>query len=347
MSLGPLMIDVMGTELGADDRELLVHPLIGGVILFSRNFESLDQLQTLTRDIHELRSPHLLIAIDQEGGRVQRIRAPLVELPAAHLIGRHYDVDSDSGLDLAEKTGWLMAAELRALGVDFSFAPVLDLDWGLSEVIGDRAFHRNPEVVGLLTQSWIKGMKRAGMASVGKHFPGHGAVTADSHHALPTDRRDYSELLEDILPFERLITAGLNGVMSAHVVYSQLDPLPATFSRYWLHNELRQRLRFNGVIFSDDLSMEGAAVIGDMPERSRKALDAGCDVILLCNDRDAVLQVIESLGEYSSPVSQLRLVRLHGRDAPDRTSLLDSQDFEAALAQIGHLSDQPRFDLDA
>ena len=347
MSLGPLMIDVTGTELSADDRELLAHPLIGGVILFSRNFESLDQLQTLTGDIHELRNPHLLIAIDQEGGRVQRIRAPLIELPAAHLIGRQYDVDTADGQDLAQQTGWLMAAELRGLGVDFSFAPVLDLDWGLSEVIGDRAFHRDPEVVGVLAYSWIKGMKRAGMASVGKHFPGHGAVTADSHQTLPTDRRDYSDLLTDMLPYERLISAGLNGVMSAHVVYAEMDQLPATFSRYWLHNELRQRLRFDGAIFSDDLSMEGAAVIGDIPERSRAALAAGCDVILLCNNRDAVIQVIESLGGYSNPVSQLRLVRLHGREAPDRASLLASQDFSAALQRVRHLSDQPRFNLDA
>ncbi len=314
MTLGPVMLDIEGTALSAEDRELLAHPNVGGVILFSRNYESPQQLRALTSEIHALRQPELVIAVDQEGGRVQRFRTGFTPLPAMHALGHKYDLEQEQALELAERCGWLMAAELRANGVDLSFAPVLDLDYGLSEVIGDRAFHRDPEVVARLAGRFAAGMRHAGMAAVGKHFPGHGGVAADSHHALPEDRRPYADLLDDMRPYERLIEEGLGGVMIAHVVYSRLDRLPAGFSRWWLNNELRIRLRFQGAVFSDDLSMAGAAVAGTPAERAKLALEAGCDVVLVCNDRPAAAAVVEALGDWYEPAGHLRLARLRGRN---------------------------------
>ena len=313
MTLGPVMLDIEGLRLDAEDRELLAHPNVGGVILFSRNFESQQQLRELTAEIHALRSPQLVIAVDQEGGRVQRFRAGFTPLPAMHALGRQYDLDHDSALRLAEDCGWLMAAELRAAGVDLSFAPVLDLDYGLSEVIGDRAFHRDPEAVARLAGRFAAGMRHAGMAPVGKHFPGHGGVVADSHHALPEDRRAYADLMDDMRPYELLIAEGLAGIMVAHVVYSRLDRVPAGFSRWWLGTELRIRLRFQGAVFSDDLSMAGAAFAGSPEKRAALALEAGCDVVLVCNDRPAAIAVVESLGDWYEPAGHLRLTRLRGR----------------------------------
>ncbi|NGP52805.1 beta-N-acetylhexosaminidase [Thioalkalivibrio sp. XN8] len=313
MTLGPVMLDLAGPELTPEERDLLAHPNVGGVILFSRNYQAPEQLQALTAEIHAIRQPELVIAVDQEGGRVQRFREGFTPLPAMHALGHKYDLDPEQGLHLAEHCGWLMAAELRAAGVDLSFAPVLDLDYGLSEVIGDRAFHRDPAVVGRLAGRFAAGMRRAGMAAVGKHFPGHGGVAADSHVALPEDRRPYADLLDDMRPYETLIEQGLGGVMVAHVVYSRLDRLPAGFSRWWLNNELRIRLRFQGAVFSDDLSMAGAAVAGGPAERARLALEAGCDVVLVCNDRASAVQVVESLGDWYEPAGHLRLARLRGR----------------------------------
>ena len=274
MTLGPVMLDIAGAALSAEDRELLAHPLVGGVILFSRNYESPEQLAALTGEIHGVRRPPLLVAVDQEGGRIQRFRTGFTPLPSAHLIGRQYQLDTSFAETVAQACGWLMAAELRAAGVDLSFAPVLDLDYGVSEVIGDRAFHREPAVVARLAARFAAGMRAAGMAATGKHFPGHGAVVADSHVTLPEDRRPYQDLLDDMLPYDSLIREGLAGVMVAHVVYSRLDRLPAGFSRWWLNNELRTRLRFTGAVFSDDLSMAGAAVAGDPGARARLALEA-------------------------------------------------------------------------
>jgi len=334
VTLGPLMLDVEGLELTSEDRELLGHPLVGGVILFSRNFENPEQLAALVKDIHGVRHPPLLVAVDQEGGRVQRFREPFTRLPAAHLIGRQFDLDSASGEALAEQAGWLMAAELRDVGIDLSFAPVLDLDYGVSKVIGDRAFHSHPETVARLAGRYAAGMRQAGMLPVGKHFPGHGAVTLDSHVAMPEDRRAYPDIMDDMLPYERLGHGVLAGVMLAHVIYSALDPHPAGFSRWWVEEELRGRLGFRGATFSDDLSMEGAAVAGSVPDRARAALEAGCDMILVCNDRTGAVGVVDDLGSWAEPASQLRLAGLHGRRGAVPDELRGSAEWRLASAEI-------------
>lgn len=314
MSLGPVMLDLKGLELDPEERELLRHPAVGGVILFARNFERPEQVAALTAAIHEVRDPHLLIAVDQEGGRVQRFQEGFTRLPPAGRFGTLSREHPVSAHRAAHVIGWLMAAELRAVGVDFSFAPVLDLDRGMSRVIGDRAFADRADRVADLAQAWSRGAHEAGMASVGKHFPGHGGVAADSHTELPVDDRPFNAIeLEDLIPFERLIHQGLEAVMPAHVVYPKVDPNPAGFSPFWLRRVLRERLGFQGVIFSDDLDMAAAAVAGSYAERARSALAAGCDVLLVCNNRPATLEVIESLRGHDDPTVHLRCLRMHGR----------------------------------
>jgi beta-N-acetylhexosaminidase len=308
------MVDLEGLALTPQERDLLRHPAVGGVILFARNFQSPQQVVALTGEIHRLRDPHLLIAVDQEGGRVQRFRDGFTRLPPAAWYGRRYQVRPAEARRLCELAGWLMAAELRCVGVDFSFAPVLDLDLQVSQVIGDRAFADRPQVVAELAQSWMRGSHVAGMPAVGKHFPGHGAVRADSHLELPTDERPLAELLmEDLVPFERLIRAGLEAVMPAHILYPQVDDRQAGFSTRWLRDILRNRLGFQGVIFSDDLSMGAAQVAGGYDERARAALAAGCDMVLACNNRLGALAVAEALADYEDPAAHLRMVRMHGR----------------------------------
>lgn len=314
MGLGPVMLDVEGLELSAQERERLRHPQAGGVILFSRNYESAAQLGALVAAIHGLRDPHLLVAVDHEGGRVQRFREGFSRLPAAAAIGVVYDQDPHRARTLAEQAGWLMAAELRATGVDFSFAPVLDLNHGLSGVIGDRAFHSDPQVVTTLAQAWVRGMREAGMAAVGKHFPGHGGVRGDSHLVLPEDNRELRRIASaDLVPFARLAQAGLAGIMPAHVRYTRVDDRPAGFSRYWLQTVLRERLGFDGAVFSDDLSMVGAESIGDYPARAQAALEAGCDMVLVCNHPEQAGAVLEALEGREDPVGRVRLARFHGR----------------------------------
>ena len=318
------------------------------MILFTRNYDTPASLHALCNDIHALRSPPLLIAVDQEGGRVQRFRQGFSMLPPAHLIGRQYDLDTAKGMRLARTSGWLMAAELRALGVDFSFAPVLDLDWGFSQVIGDRAFHRDPETVSRLGQSFAAGMRAAGMAATAKHFPGHGAVAADSHTDLPVDRRAYADIAEDMLPFERAISAGIAAVMTAHVVYADVDHQPATFSRHWIENELRNGLDFSGVVFSDDLAMAAAeAIASDCETRARLALDAGCDAILVCNSRDQAIEIIDALNVVPDPVRQVRLASMHGRPATDREALRAGSDWQKAASFVAHCRDLPELRLQA
>lgn len=347
MTLGPLMIDIGGLELDSEDREILRHPLVGGVILFSRNFESPEQLERLVSEIHDLRTPPLLVATDQEGGRVQRFNGGFTELPAAQQIGRRYDVDPRQAERLSRHCGWLMAAELRAVGVDFSFAPVVDLDWGMSEVVGDRAFHRDPQVVGALANAFMVGMRKAGMVATGKHFPGHGAVAADSHEELPIDRRAYADIAEDMQPYERLVAAGLPGVMAGHVLYPEIDDLPASFSRHWLQEELRERLDFRGVVFSDDLNMAAAAEQGSMSDRCAASLEAGCDMVLICNNRAGVMEVLDAMNEYSSPVSQIRLVRMHGRSMPPWDELRATPQWEKSMNLVTGIHEATRLQLDA
>jgi len=317
MSLGPLMIDVEGQVLSEEERELLAHPLVGGVILFSRNYQSPQQIKALIAEIHRLRHPPLLIAVDHEGGRVQRFRQAFSWLPATSRLGMLYDRNPAEALSQAQQLGWLLATELRAVGVDLAFAPVLDLQ-GVSSVIGDRAFHALPAVVSQLAQRVMLGMQEAGMQAVGKHFPGHGSVEADSHVAIPIDNRGWSEIQKwDLLPFENLIKAGLAAMMTAHVIYPQVDALPASFSHRWLQEILRQSLAFPGAIISDDLSMVGASGLGGAVARAQQALQAGCDMILICNQRSMVIEVVEQLGEYHSPRSVARLRKLYGQLAPN------------------------------
>jgi beta-N-acetylhexosaminidase len=335
MSLGPVMLDIEGLTLSAIERERLQHPLTGGVILFSRNYQSPEQVEALTREIHALRTPQLLIAVDHEGGRVQRFRNGFTGLPAIRHLGGIYDENSKRAKRLAETSGWLMATELRAVGVDFSFAPVLDLDRGISQVIGDRAFHSRPEAVADLAHAYLRGMHHAGMAATGKHFPGHGCVAADSHVAMPVDERELVDILaEDIVPFERMIHFGLEAIMPAHVIFPRVDAQPAGFSRVWLQQILRKQLGFQGVIFSDDLSMEGAKGAGDVVTRARAALSAGCDMVLVCNDPAAADQVLDGLGQHDDPASQLRLVRMHGRENPTRAQLAQDHAYRDAVRAV-------------
>ena len=282
---GPVMLDVAGIELTVEDRERLTHPSVGGVILFARNYASPRQLALLTGAILALRDPQLLIAVDHEGGRVQRFRDGFTELPPMRTLGQRWDHDALGAADEAERCGRVIASELAAHGVDFSFTPVLDLDHGQSSVIGDRAFHRNPGAVAELAGALCRGLRAGGMAAVGKHFPGHGFVTADSHTETQVDDRALA-LLEndDLLPFRALIGDRLEAVMPAHVVYPAIDPRPAGFSDVWLRTILRERMGFDGMIFSDDLSMAGAGFAGDVVARADAALTAGCDMVLVCND---------------------------------------------------------------
>jgi beta-N-acetylhexosaminidase len=347
MTLGPLMIDVQGKSLTEEDRELLAHPLVGGVILFTRNFESVEQLEALVSSIRAARQPPLLVTVDHEGGRVQRFRKGFTVLPPMRAIGREYDLDAQTGRQLARQCGWIMAAELRAVGIDMSFAPCVDLDYGVSSVIGDRAFHRDPRVVAELAIAFMGGMREAGMVATAKHFPGHGAVVPDSHVAMPVDRRPLVDLDDDLYPYRRLIDNGLASVMAAHVVFSDVDGLPAGFSPRWIRDELRGRLGFDGAVFTDDLSMAGAGVVGDMVDRSRAALAAGCDVLSLCNNRQGVLQVIDSLRGSGDPLSQVRMARLHGKPAPGREALLASADWRTCESAVKGCLERPSLRLDA
>jgi beta-N-acetylhexosaminidase len=335
------MVDLEGAVLSAEDRDLLSHPLVGSVLLYTRNYRNPKQITELCGAIRTLRTPHLLIGVDHEGGRVQRFREGFTALPAARLIGRRFDEDRQEGLRCAHSVGWLMAAELRAVGVDFSFAPCVDLDYGLSEVIGDRAFHRDADAVAALAAAWLAGMREAGMAAVAKHFPGHGAVRVDSHVALPIDRRPLADMEADLKPYRLLIENQLPGVMTAHVEYPAVDPLPASLSRRWIGELLRGGLGFHGCVFADDLSMAGVAGAGDVLARARLALAAGCDVLPILNDRPAVQRVLPSFKpDVVLPVSQARLVRMRARGAPPGDLAGDPR-WQAAVRSVAELSAAP------
>jgi beta-N-acetylhexosaminidase len=348
MSLGPLMIDLAGTQVTQEERELLRHPLVGGVILFARNYVKPEQLTELVHAIHAERTPPLIVAVDQEGGRVQRFREGFSRIPPARRIGHEFDLDARTGLALARAVGWLMAAELRAHGVDISFAPCVDLDYGVSEVIGERSFHASADAVAQLAGAWMHGMREAGMAATAKHFPGHGAVVADSHLSLPLDRRPLVDLTRDLTPYRRLIANGLPAVMMAHILFPAVDPDPSSLSDLWIRDVLRGELRFQGVVFTDDLSMKGAAAYGDIVTRARQALAAGCDMLPVCNHRPSVIELLDKLDCEPQPASSLRLVRLHGRaGAPAHAALEALPEWAHARDLLARMSAAPALTLDA
>jgi beta-N-acetylhexosaminidase len=315
MRLGPVMVDVGGLELTPDDVERLQHPQVGGVILFARNFAAPLQLIQLTHSIRELRTPALIIAVDHEGGRVQRFRHGFTPIPAMRELGKLFDRDPAQGIAAARGCGFVMGSELQAHGVDFSFAPVLDVDYGESGVIGDRALHADPNVIAVLAEALQAGLNASGMMSVGKHFPGHGYVRADSHHEVPIDDRTLTEITaRDLVPFQRLARSGMGGIMPAHVIYPKVDSRPAGFSAVWLQRILREKIGFEGLIFSDDLMMEGASTAGGVVARANAALNAGCDMALLCNDPRSADSLLEGLERRAvAPTLARRLDKMRGK----------------------------------
>jgi beta-N-acetylhexosaminidase len=347
MTLGPLMIDLVGPTVLPEERDMLAHPLVGGVILFTRNYENPEQLLQLTRAIHAVRSPPLLIAVDHEGGRVQRFRDGFSRLPPARRIGHLFDTDRSAGLSAARSMGWLMAAELRAHGVDLSFAPTVDLDYGLNEAIGDRALHPTAAATAQLAVAYMTGMREAGMAATAKHFPGHGAVLADSHVALPIDRRELADLDQDLAPYRLLISNGLPGVMVAHILLPAEDAAPASLSARWIRGVLRTDLNFQGAIFTDDLSMHAVAVGSSIVERCQRALAAGCDMLLVCNDPASRSQALAGLKAAPDPASQLRLVRMRGTERLSPAQLRDSQAWGSAQQLLTRLAAAPALSLTA
>ncbi len=331
MGIAPVMLDLDGIEISQEEKEILNHPLTGGVIFFTRNYESAEQLSHLVKTVREsTKGKPLLTCVDHEGGRVQRFRPEFTRLPAIAQLA-----EADSPEEKAYSHGWLMAAEIRAMDIDFSFAPVLDINFGVSEVIGDRAFSHDPKIISTLATEYIKGMHEAGMASTGKHFPGHGAVTEDSHYEIPVDARSREEIWQaDIIPFADLIKQGLDAVMPAHVIYKKIDDTPAGFSRYWLQTVLRNELNFDGVIFSDDLTMEGASVMGNYAQRAEAAMSAGCDMVLVCNNRKGAIEILDNAKIEQTEISAKRLLRMQGRPFMNRSALLDTKRWAETVEEI-------------
>lgn len=320
MALGSLMLDLEGHVLTEDEKALISRPHVGGIILFARNYQNVEQVTALTASIRAIR-PELIIAVDQEGGRVQRFREGFVKLPPMKVFGDLYNTQPEEARLRSYQCGWLMASEVLAVGVDISFAPILDVDCGLSRVIGDRSFHADPQIAIKLLREFIRGMHDAGMAATGKHFPGHGSVEADSHVAMPVDMRSWTEIEAlDLVPFEAL-SRELQGIMPAHVIYARVDDKPAGFSPFWLQDILRERLGFDGVIFSDDLSMEGAGAAGSYADRVHAALDAGCDMALVCNHRAGALEALRALELRGQFPEQRRFAALKGRFMHNWSSL--------------------------
>ncbi len=340
MGLGPLIIGIETTTLTADDRQRLLSPSVGGVILFTRNFESTTQLSKLCDDIHSLRSTVLPIFVDHEGGRVQRFREGFTHIPAMRTLAKAFSADRLQGLKTARACGYVLAAELRACGVDVSFTPVLDIDYGRSEVIGDRALGADADTVTQLAGALMHGMQMAGMQGCGKHFPGHGWAHADSHFEQPVDERPLEDILNnDAAPYGHLGASVIASVMPAHVVYTAVDSKPAGFSKVWLQDILRGRLGYTGVIVSDDLGMAGAHSAGHVVDRARIALEAGCDAVLACNEFDEINALVDAQVSHTDPESSQRMMRLSprmlGRDFDD---LQSDEDYLDAVALIRTLA---------
>ncbi len=339
MGNGPVMLDVLGKTLTEEDERRLLHSLVGGVILFARNYESPSQLAELTANIHALRTPSLLISVDHEGGRVQRFREGFTRIPPMRELGKIWDMHPKRAKHLSQQVGFVLASELRACGVDFSFTPVLDVDYGVCSVIGDRAFHSEPQAIAELAHSLLLGLKQGGVPTVGKHFPGHGFVSADSHLEIPVDERSYTDIeFCDLIPFRQMVNFGLTAVMPAHVIYPKIDTHPAGFSKVWLKDILRGELGFEGCIFSDDLSMEGAAVAGGIVQRAEAALNAGCDMVLVCNKPDSADELLAGLKWEMPAQSKARLAQMHGRPHP-RTivQLHEDAEFIKALHDVANI----------
>jgi beta-N-acetylhexosaminidase len=322
--IGALILDLEGLYLTSEEAELLNHPITGGVILFARNYENRSQITQLCRDIRKATKKPLIIMVDQEGGRVQRFRDEFFLLPSMGHFGAWFDKDPDIAIDLSQTCGWLMATELLSTGIDLSLAPVLDLNRGLNTVIGDRAFHSNPQTVYQLALAYAGGMKKAGMATTGKHFPGHGAVHADSHVSIPVDERDMAQIAaEDLLPFELIIREGVDAIMAAHILFPNIDNVQAGFSRFWLNNILREQLQFNGVIFTDDLNMQGADLSTNYADRVVRAREAGCDFALLCNNRQGVIETMDNLNPDDHQVTEQKWKMLQAKNPADNTQIQD------------------------
>ncbi|MDH5300114.1 MAG: beta-N-acetylhexosaminidase [Gammaproteobacteria bacterium] len=339
MVLGPLMLDLEGIELDHVEKEILRHPMVGGLIFFKRNFESKQQITDLVRCVREQR-PEILICVDHEGGRVQRFREGFAPLPALRKLGHWFDHDQAKASAAAAEMAWLMAVELRDVGIDFSFAPVLDLDHQRCQVIGDRAFHQDKEKVTALAKAYVRGLREVGMANVGKHFPGHGYVNEDSHLELPVDRRELNDIWSnDVYPFEQLNAEGLlDAVMPAHVVYEQIDSQPAGFSPTWIRELLRGRMGFDGVVFSDDLNMAAAHVAGNFADRAEAAIQAGCDMILVCNNRKGAVEVLDKYRWTLDTTSTQRLERMRAKPMSSASSRADVRRHQNALALADHIN---------
>lgn len=337
---GAIMADIAAHTLSDNDRQRLLDPAIGGVILFRRNYQNREQLIELCRQIKALRQPELIIAVDHEGGRVQRFIQGFTRLPAMRTLGKLWDTQSPAAAqDAAEQIGWVLATELVACGIDLSFTPVLDLDWARCPVIGNRSLHRQPEIVTALALALQRGLNRGGMKTCGKHFPGHGFVSGDSHLTLPRDSRTWAQLQPDLAPFAALAAQGMAAVMPAHVVYQNIDPQPAGFSAHWLQTVLRRQLGFNGVIFSDDMTMEGAVSAGSIRQRCQLAFAAGCDIALVCNRPDLVDELRADFTQPENPHLAARWQNMAASQTPEQAqAAMQTAEFQAAQRLTAQLA---------